>query len=134
MGHGLADRQRYGCGGCIYPVAQPALARLWTRCRSCFWRLGGAVLSRIPHVPLGFDELPIIRRIEVEQSAPRGKVLDERLADGVGGARRQSGHDKSASDRADDRNRLEYACGSDAARRRDHGSRETRNQSLAPVL
>ena len=86
MGLGLADRQRYGCGGCIYPVAQPAPARLWTRCGSCFWRLGGAVLSRIPHIALGFDELPIIRRIEVEQRTARGEMLDESLADGVGGA------------------------------------------------
>src|SRR5215471_13606484 len=114
MGLGLADRQRYGCGGCIYPVAQPAPARLWTRCGSWFWRLGGAVLSRIPHVPLGFDELPIIRRIEVEQRTARGEVLDESLADGVSGAGRQSGHDKTASDCADDRSRLEHARGSDA--------------------
>src|SRR5712675_196058 len=41
---------------------------------------------------LGLDELAIVRRIEVEQRPARGEMLNESLADRVGGAGREHRH------------------------------------------
>src|SRR5882757_10549992 len=41
---------------------------------------------------LGLDELTIVRRIEVEKRPARSKMLDESLADRIGGAGREHRH------------------------------------------
>src|SRR4029077_11941459 len=102
MGLGLAGRQLYRCGEWINSQTPAVCGRgLRTgRRRSGFLsRLGRAVFARIPHVPLTFDELTIVRRIEIKKSPTRGKVLDERLADGIAGSSGKCGHHKSACDR-----------------------------------
>src|SRR6185312_2524550 len=94
-------------------------------------RAGGA---RVPHFLLRLDELAIVRRIKVEQRSAGGEVLNESLADGIGGARRQNRHDKSGCQYAENRHELERAGGADAAGRRDHRTGQTRDQCLAAIF
>src|SRR5262249_23282686 len=65
-----------------------------------------------PHLPLlllRLDELAIIRKVEIKKSAARFKMLHERPADGVGGARGEHRHDECRYQRSEDGHRFGHA-------------------------
>src|SRR5215470_9322799 len=107
--------------------------KLWRRGRGR--RTGAtAFCSRLPHFFLCFDELAIIRRIEIEQRATGFKMLDESFADRIGGAGREHRHDEAGGQYVDHRDRLERARRTHAAGRRDHTTGKRRDQRLTAVL
>src|SRR5713226_3817155 len=75
-------RSRYRSRAC----GRRALARRSSRSGGGLRSERGRCGSGVPLLLLGLDELTIVRRIEVEQRPTRREVLDENLADHVGGA------------------------------------------------
>src|SRR3954447_18924793 len=76
------------------------------RCRR---RDTGGRRSRLPFLLLGLDEFAIVWRFEVERRSARSEVLDETLANDVGGARREDRHRECGDSGPDTRDALECA-------------------------
>ena len=90
--------------------------------------------SGIPPLLLRLHEVAIVWRVQVKQGAARREVLNEGLADGIGGAGGKNGHYEDCSQRSDDRYEFERAGGADAARCRNHRSRQRRDQRLTAIF
>src|ERR1700723_3038667 len=107
-----SPRRSGTCGGpCIFSVLR----------RFRFSRL------RVPHLFLSPNELAIVWRIEVEKRATRRKVLNERLADCIGGACRKHRHYKSGCQCSEDRYGLQGAGCANTAACRNKRSAEARD-------
>src|SRR5450631_3598323 len=87
--------------------------------RRLLGRVSAAFSTCVPFVFLCLHELTIVRRIEVEKRPTRFEMLDEGLADGIGGTGGKRRHHEAADERPEKRHDLERAGGADAAGRRN---------------